>query len=197
MDAAGRLLIEDGYAAMTTLAVAKAAGVSKRDLYAFFPSKEALLAALVEESVDTMVAPVRLAPPEDPRGFYAGLAQFGRTFLAGLLDPRRLALYRLAIAEASTSPQIARTLLEKGRGATVAAVSDYFAAATHRGLVSFPNVPAAMGAYLDVLMGDLQIGFLLAPDRRADPALIEHHVRHALLVVQALDGPASARARTV
>lgn len=60
LDAAQRVLLERSAAAFTLDAVAAAAGVSKGGLLYHFPSKEALLEALVERAVDAVDA--ALAP---------------------------------------------------------------------------------------------------------------------------------------
>ena len=52
LSAAARILVEDGYSAMTTNDVAAAAGVSIGSLYQYFPNKDALLRALVERHLD-------------------------------------------------------------------------------------------------------------------------------------------------
>jgi AcrR family transcriptional regulator len=51
MRATTRLLIRDGYDALTTNRVAELAGVSIGSLYQYFPNKEALVAALLERHV--------------------------------------------------------------------------------------------------------------------------------------------------
>jgi AcrR family transcriptional regulator len=51
--ATARILIKRGFAGLTTNAVAEAAGVSIGSLYQYFPNKEALVAALIENELDT------------------------------------------------------------------------------------------------------------------------------------------------
>jgi AcrR family transcriptional regulator len=71
IQATARVLVEDGYDRASTNRIAQAAGVSIGSLYQYFPSKEALVAALVEAHVDRMTEVVsrRLdnAAPEDMR----------------------------------------------------------------------------------------------------------------------------------
>jgi AcrR family transcriptional regulator len=55
IQATARVLIEDGYDRASTNRIAQAAGVSIGSLYQYFPSKEALVAALVETHVDRMM----------------------------------------------------------------------------------------------------------------------------------------------
>src|SRR5581483_874384 len=52
--ATARVLCETGYDRASTNRIALAAGVSVGSLYQYFPSKEALVAALVERHVDQM-----------------------------------------------------------------------------------------------------------------------------------------------
>ena len=49
--ATSRVLVREGYEAATTTRVAEVAGVSIGSLYQYFPSKEALVAALIDEHI--------------------------------------------------------------------------------------------------------------------------------------------------
>lgn len=51
VEAAARILVEDGPAALTTNAVARRAGVSVGSLYQYFPNKHAVLRALLEREL--------------------------------------------------------------------------------------------------------------------------------------------------
>jgi AcrR family transcriptional regulator len=55
IQATARVLVEDGYDRASTNRIAQAAGVSIGSLYQYFPSKEALVAALVEAHLDRMM----------------------------------------------------------------------------------------------------------------------------------------------
>lgn len=58
IQATARVLIEDGYDRASTNRIAQAAGVSIGSLYQYFPSKEALVAALIEEHIARMMTVV-------------------------------------------------------------------------------------------------------------------------------------------
>lgn len=74
--ATARILVRDGYEGTSTNQVALAAGVSVRSLYQYFPSKEALVAAVIEQHTNEMMeivqrsllrladVPIRLAARE-------------------------------------------------------------------------------------------------------------------------------------
>lgn len=101
--------------------IARRAGISKAGLYLYFPSKDALLKALVE----TRVAPVaRLASAQfsagaaDPK---ATIKQVGAMLAERLDDPAFFAVPRLVLSLAGRYPEIAehyrKQVVEFGRGA--------------------------------------------------------------------------------
>jgi len=61
LDATARILIERGFAAASTNAVAERAGVSVGSLYQYFPNKEALIAALHARHDEQMMAVIQRA----------------------------------------------------------------------------------------------------------------------------------------
>lgn len=54
LSATARVLVKKGFDGLTTNSVAEAAGVSIGSLYQYFPSKEALVAALMEQHIEEM-----------------------------------------------------------------------------------------------------------------------------------------------
>jgi AcrR family transcriptional regulator len=54
LEAAGRILVADGYEHASTKRIAAAAGISPGSLYQYFPNKEAVVVATVEQMVDTL-----------------------------------------------------------------------------------------------------------------------------------------------
>jgi len=78
LEAAARLLAEDGDASMADLA--GAAGVGRATLYRYYPSREALLGALTAEALDELAG--RLA--DAGRETAGGEAARGRSVRAGL-----------------------------------------------------------------------------------------------------------------
>lgn len=59
LEATARILVKDGYDRASTNRIADAAGVSIGSLYQYFPSKEALVAALIERHMDKMWSLIR------------------------------------------------------------------------------------------------------------------------------------------
>lgn len=111
LEGARRVFLREGFAAASTDIIAREAGVSKRTLYAYYPSKEELFAEVlrsltVENPQTRVLESVRMmnpATPEELRGALVGLAS---KFIATVMDPEYLALLRTIIADSHRLPQI-------------------------------------------------------------------------------------------
>eukprot|EP01035_Chromulina_nebulosa_P011284 gene11284-15106_t len=116
LDAAGDLFMAQGYGAVSMEAVARAAGVSKATLYAHFASKDALFASIVAEACErnTLVADNF---PTDVEDIEAALVAIGGRVLRFLLQPRTLAIYRVAVAESARFPELGRAFWAAGPNA--------------------------------------------------------------------------------
>jgi AcrR family transcriptional regulator len=64
MQATARILVQEGWDALTTNRVAKEAGVSVGSLYQYFPNKDALVSGLVEGWADSMTEQLAALGPE-------------------------------------------------------------------------------------------------------------------------------------
>src|SRR3954452_7102242 len=92
LDVAGELVTESGVAALTLDAVAKRAGVSKGGLLHHFPSKNALLAAMVGSMVGKFSDAADAFAPRDPDRRGRGARAYVRTTVEGPpADARRWA----------------------------------------------------------------------------------------------------------
>ncbi|HEY1796949.1 MAG TPA: TetR/AcrR family transcriptional regulator [Stellaceae bacterium] len=164
--AAFEAFTEQGYAGTSTLDIATRAKVSKRELYALFGSKQAILVACIATRTDRMRPPGDLPTPGDRAGLRDTLVRFGENLLREASAPPVLAMMRLGVSEAERSPELARVLSESGRDATRATLTTLFTEAQTAGLVG-PGDAAEIGdEYRALLWGDLMIGLLL---RVADP----------------------------
>lgn len=107
LDAALALFLEQGFAATKVEDVARRAGLSKGSVYLYFPSKDALLEAIVQRALAPLAdtALEQLAHVEgDPRG---ALTMVIGGLIQAMRDPQRVAIPKLILREASQFPQIA------------------------------------------------------------------------------------------
>jgi TetR/AcrR family transcriptional regulator, mexJK operon transcriptional repressor len=109
-EGAQRVFLERGFAGASTDAIASEAGVSKQTLYAYYSSKETLLADVLRHLIHgdpqnrlSEVEEMPLDTSEELRGALDSLAQRA---IAGLMQPDYLALIRVVIAETPRLPQV-------------------------------------------------------------------------------------------
>jgi AcrR family transcriptional regulator len=125
LDAAARVFERHGYAGGTTNRIAERAGVSIGSLYQYFPNKDAILVALVEQHLDEGTAAmgpvladlVAGAAPVD-----VAMRRLVEAMVA--LHRERPALHRVLFEEAPRPPALRRRL-EVLEGAAVTAVAAY------------------------------------------------------------------------
>lgn len=87
IDNAVRLAVTEGVAAVTTHAVASAAGVTKGGLYHHFASKQALVEGMVQHLLDQLEADIAAAMAIDPEPH----GRFTRAYVATTLSDATLA----------------------------------------------------------------------------------------------------------
>ena len=153
LEAAFSAFMRLGYGGTSTAEIARLARVSKRDLYANFASKQAMLAACVSERADRMQRPLALPAPTDRDSLLRTLVEFGTAIVREVSRPEVLATYRLAIMEADNAPDVARTLDRHGREANFTALADLLTAACSRGLLGSGEPTEMAWLFMSLLMG--------------------------------------------
>lgn len=181
LGAAFDLFRDRGFGGTSMLEIATRAKVSKRDLYARYANKHALLADCIGERAREMR---RLLDPAMPVPETAGalaemLVELGSTILRAVCTPDVLMVYRLAIAESDRAPEIARLIDSNGREENFRALTEFLAKAQARGLIA-PDDPAALTArYNGALWGDMLVRLLLRVREAPDAVEIERRARAA------------------
>ncbi|WP_332818663.1 TetR/AcrR family transcriptional regulator [Sphingopyxis sp.] len=113
VDAARELFFANGYAGTTMSSIASKVGGSKTTLWTYFPSKEDLFAAVVDDIVASYGQVLQIdLPLEEP--VTEVLRRFAQVLMATLLSPPLLALYRLVVGEAERFPHLAETFYDRG-----------------------------------------------------------------------------------
>jgi AcrR family transcriptional regulator len=179
LNAAFQSFIEHGYAATSTLEIARRAKVSKRDLYANFASKRAVLVACISRRAERMRLPPDLPVPGSRQALASTLTSFAANLVREVSHPSVIAAFRLAIAEAAHSPEVAQALDLTGRDAARGALTELLGRAQSSGLI-VPGEPTELATqYLGLLWEGLMVGLLLGvaetptlaeADRRASKA---------------------------
>ncbi len=175
--AALELLAQKGYLATSMLSVAKRARASNETLYNWYGNKQGLFRSLVEANAGEVKALLEndLAQERPPE---ATLKALGPLLLGLLISDKAITLNRAAAAD--PSGELAQELTQAGRDTVAPLIADVFVKAREAGILTFDDAAGAVGLYLDLLVGDLQIRRVLGTipamkqseiDRRAAGAL--------------------------
>mgnify|MGYP004445138641 CR=1 FL=1 len=152
--AAYAVLEAKGYAGASMLAIAKAARASNETLYNWYGDKTGLFKALVlrnaeqvkqqlEEGLNTNEKPLEL------------LRALGPRLLALLISPRAIQLNRAAAAD--PTGELGAVISARGRETVAPLIGRVMERARAEGALRFDVAEDAVGLYLNLLVGDLQI----------------------------------------
>lgn len=178
---ARRVFLEHGFAGASTDAIAAEAGVSKQTLYAYYPSKEELLAGVLEWMVGGVPlesfspGKIELESREDLRRVLTAVAQ---GVVDRMMQPEYMAILRVIIAEMPRLPHLGelyrRTIPERGLKNVVRVLEH----ARERGLAEFEDADIASRALVGpVVTHGLLDGLLVEGEpRKPDPERIEKMV---------------------
>ena len=178
LDAAFAAFMKSGYAATSTLELATRARVSKRELYAEVGNKEEILIACIRARATRLKAPADLPIPHDRETLEQVLASFATQLVREITDPTVITVFRLAIADAVRSPEVAQALDSIGREASRAALRQIMTQAQTAGLLE--GRPADLAErFGGLLWGNLMISLLLGVAERPSSREIAARARDA------------------
>ena len=132
LDVATGLFLRDGYGATSIEAIARHARISKRTFYHRFRGKEALFEAVVRRLIERWM-PRFEVDPLAAGGLAETLRRTAEHMLRTALTPEALALHRMAIAEATRFPALARILHDFGATAGIELIARHLEAGIARG----------------------------------------------------------------
>lgn len=136
--AAGKLFVERGFGSVSMEAVAAEAGASKATLYGYFPSKEALFEAFVNEAGQGGHEEMEAARAEGD--LRETLRHLGIAYLDLVTRPDVIEANRLIMGEAGRQPQLSRIFYENGPRKTLVVVCETIRSLMERGLLRRADV---------------------------------------------------------
>lgn len=129
---AKRVFLDQGYSGASMSAISAELGGSKGTLWSYFPSKEELFAAVLDDATKDYRAQLAdvLKPGEDVS---AAVRQFCRGFLAKVCSPDGLRLHRLIASEVARFPEIGEIFYRRAPLPTQQMLADFFERAMDAG----------------------------------------------------------------
>jgi AcrR family transcriptional regulator len=114
LDIAREIFVSEGFAAASMSAIAARLGGSKGTLYNYFPSKEALFAAVIRDECDVKMASLFDGLTAEGEDVEAVMREVGLRYVQMVLSDRTIAFSRAVIAESVRFPDLGRALNEAG-----------------------------------------------------------------------------------
>jgi AcrR family transcriptional regulator len=149
MDGARTVFLSTGFDGASMNDVARAAGVSKGTLYAYFNSKEELFQAIIRGEHAQAAERVCNFPPHcgDVRRM---LTDFGERLLGRMTEPGTLALARVVVAAAEKFPNVGRAFYEAGPLYGATRLAEELRGLEKAGLLRVPDPERAAWQFVDL-----------------------------------------------
>jgi AcrR family transcriptional regulator len=176
--AAELLFLANGYGDVSMDQVSRTANVSKATLYAYFPSKDALFAAIMcDKGIDNPLGE-DLFPALVPN-LRAALEAIGFRMLRFMLRERTLAIYRIAMAESVRFPELGRAFYENGPVGMMRRFADWLIMLEDAGLIEVGDREMAAQQFMALMRSGVFLRRSLALAPAESEMEIEQTVRAA------------------
>jgi TetR/AcrR family transcriptional regulator, mexJK operon transcriptional repressor len=179
LQAARQVFIAKGFEAASMDAVAKNAGVSKATVYAHFRSKSELFAAIVAQVADRLTGEIR-AVMKARLPLREALMRIGARFLEVLVDPERVRIFRMIVAEADRFPELGRVFYRAGPLVMQDCLADFLAEAAAEGKLVVEDPGLAARQLLSLIKSDLHLRCLFDTGTRPSAAECDRQVAAAV-----------------
>jgi TetR/AcrR family transcriptional regulator, mexJK operon transcriptional repressor len=178
-EAATRLFMAQGYAAVSMDAIARAAGVSKATLYAYFASKDRLFADLLGTACSRSGAH-SIEVTEGEVDLRAALTALADRALRFMLEPQSLAIYRVVVAESVRFPELGRAFYERVADSSRKNLATWLEQQMKAGRVLARDPGIAAQQFISLLRTHVHMRALLGVDPPPTEAEIEATVAAAI-----------------
>lgn len=154
LEVAKRSFLENGYSATSMSAISVELGGSKGTLWSYFPSKEELFSAVLEQATTAYRQQLSdlLEPSAD---LWTTIITFCRSFIDKITSPDSVRLHRLIASEAARFPEVGEIFYRRAPEPTQRMLADFFAGQMAVGHMREADPLAAARALACLCMGGL------------------------------------------
>lgn len=175
MDGARSVFLGSGFDGASMNDIARAAGVSKGTLYAYFESKEDLFEAIIR--VEYGQAAERLCIFKDTGNVRETLTDFGIRLIGRMTEPDTLAFARVVISAAGKFPNVGRAFYEAGPLYGATRLSGRLADMEKAGVLKVPDPERAAWQFVDLCQSYVYKRLLFGVTETVSPQEIEASVK--------------------
>ena len=160
-------------------AVARTARVSKATVYAHFRSKSDLFAAIVAQVAGRLTGEIH-SVMEARLPLRQALMRIGTEFLEVLVDPERVRIFRMMVAETDRFPELGRVFYRAGPLVMQDCLASFLAEAAAEGKLVIEDSGLAARQLLSLIKSDLHLRCLFDSGTRPSSAECERQVAAAV-----------------
>jgi AcrR family transcriptional regulator len=187
LEGARRVFFAAGFDAASMGEIAREAKVSKGTLYVYFDSKEALFAALIEQTKRDTAERMGELDPDDPD--IAGvLVAHGTQLIEKLASPEHVAMVRMVIGAAEKFPALAKIFYEAGPAFGRRRLSAYIEAQQARGRLRPADSELAAWQLAGMCCHPVTVHVVLADEPAPPPDRIRAYAESAVATFMAAYG---------
>ena len=179
VDAARELFFANGYAGTTMSSIASKVGGSKTTLWTYFPSKEELFAAVVDDIIGQYGHALTIDLPLD-EPVPDVLRRFGSVLMTKLTATPLLSLFRLVVGEAERFPHLAETFYDRGPRRGKARAADWVAEKMVRGEIRMGDPMRAVQQFAGLCQSGLYQFAILGMAEARDLSRLQDEVDAAV-----------------
>jgi len=150
LEVATEVFLDKGFKGASMIEIARRAGASKQTLYARYPSKAALFAALIERKASRLFEAI--GPLGDGRTVRETLVHVGTEMLDLILSGDARGVHRVVIAECIEFPELSEIFWERGPGRVRAMLAEYLRTQQKQGAIHCGNPEQAVEVFLGILV---------------------------------------------
>lgn len=178
IEGAGEVFATRGFGGASVDEIARQAGISKATMYRYFPDKTAIFNAYVRREFARQSAHI-CAFDFDHSTLEDVLKQVGREFIALMLSPFGLSIYRIAVAESERFPEIGLAFFQSGPDEARRLLAPMLEAAMERGELARGNPDLASFQFFELCKARLFYRSLFCCEADRSDAAIEAQVEVA------------------
>lgn len=171
--------LKDGYGGTTMSSIAAAIGGSKTTLWTYFPNKQDLFAAVIDDMVERYGEAHRVPLPTDG-DLSETLRSLATSLMKTLMRPQIIALHRMVTGEAGRFPELGTVLYERGPARGHARVSAWLVQLMEQGVLRKADALVAAKQFVALCQAGQFQKHLIGAQRKVDKLALEIEIDKAV-----------------
>lgn len=169
----------DGYGGTTMSSIAAAVGGSKTTLWSYFPNKQDLFAAVIDDLVERYGEALRI-PLSTDGDTVETLRSLARSLMTTLLRPQIISLHRMVTGEAGRFPELGAVLFERGPARGHARVSAWLAQLMEKGTLRKADALTAAKQFVALCQAGQFQQHLIGALGKVDKSMLDSEIESAV-----------------